>query len=131
MNYTHEQLQDLLKQKQAEIEELQGRVDFLNGQNSEQQEQNDALAAHVEHLDGLRRNVIEAIADDRLDDLDISFYRADLQPSSPATSLARHDAHQRAQGITDAATRWPPGSATRSRLLEMAEDARLKAEGDA
>ncbi|QDP46025.1 MAG: hypothetical protein Unbinned4052contig1001_25 [Prokaryotic dsDNA virus sp.] len=52
----------------------------------------DALAAHVEWLEGLRVNVMQAIGDDNLDILDLSFYRDDMQPPAPATSLARRDA---------------------------------------
>lgn len=51
-----------------------------------------------------------------------------IDETTHQTSLARRDAMMRAQGITDAASRWPPDSATRSRLLELAEDARLKCE---
>ncbi|MDW0360873.1 hypothetical protein Q8G38_16285 [Halomonas venusta] len=56
------------------------------------------LEAHVEHLDWLRRNVIDAIADDRFEDLDITFYRDDMQRElAPATSLARRDLIKQAE----------------------------------
>jgi hypothetical protein len=64
-------------------------------------EREQSLAAHVEHLDGLRKNVIEAIADDRLDVLDISFYRNEVQPPIPETSLARRDEVSRASGAAE------------------------------
>ncbi|MDY7116550.1 hypothetical protein RAN53_09325 [Halomonas sp. SSL-5] len=61
----------------------------------------EALLAHMEWLDGLRRNVIEAIRDDRFEDLDVSFYRDDKQPPRPTTSLARMK-DERAQAIQKA-----------------------------
>lgn len=104
---------------------------------AELEERGAALAAHVEK--------VQRLADsDRVDD---EFYDEDgdlctgngwksrlgrdlhdVLRKAPATSLDRRDAMMRAQGITDAASRWPPDSATRSRLLELAEDARLKGE---
>lgn len=62
-------------------------------------EREQALAAQVEYLDGLRRNVIEAIGDDRFEDLDASFYRDDTQPPSPTTCLARRDLIKQAEAL--------------------------------
>jgi len=43
-------VRDALRELEAECDALASRVDFMNQQNSAQQEQNDALAAHVERL---------------------------------------------------------------------------------
>lgn len=58
----------------------------------------DALSAHVEWLEGLRRQVIAAIRDDSFELMDPTFFRDDKQPPKPAASLARRDAEQQKIG---------------------------------
>ncbi|MBB3142775.1 hypothetical protein [Halomonas organivorans] len=87
-----------LDQKTQELADSHSRYELAKMLIRER-EGEQALAAHVEWLDGLRRNVIEAIRDDRFEDLDVSFYRDDMQPPHPATNLARRDADQRAQEL--------------------------------
>lgn len=87
----------------------------------------DALAAHVEWLDGLRRNVIEAIHDDRFEDLDISFYRDDQQPPKPAISLARRDLIKQAEALEEAADLY--GHAWKDEFTDAAVDIMRKGRG--
>ncbi|MDV6318756.1 hypothetical protein [Chromohalobacter sp. HP20-39] len=92
----------------------------------------EALSAHVEHLDDLRRNVIEAIRDDRFEDLDVSFYRDDMQPPKPKTSLARRDARMKAEALEEMASAMRRASReflTEEELNVTAEDYRRQAEG--
>jgi|SRR5690554_3912797 len=88
-------------------------------------DERDALSAHVEWLDGLRRNVIEAIRDDRFEDLDVSFYRDDKQPPKPTTSLARLKATARAEAMEWAAEKAAPSVAPW--LKALARDYRRQA----
>lgn len=87
-----DQLDELLKAAGIDAQEIKAENELLRNER-------EALAAHVGWLDELRANVMQAISDDNLDVLDISFYRDDMQPPSPATSLACRDVRIKAEAL--------------------------------
>lgn len=108
MNATYDELLEMLRIDREKIEKLEAKA-------AAERERADALAAHVERLDGLRKRVIEAVTDDSLEILDVSDYRDCAQPDIE-TSLAQLKAKVSAEALEAEIENGDYGTFARERL---------------
>jgi len=110
-----------LEAMKAERDVLVNRVDFLNQQNSVQQEQNDALAAHVERM----RDVWQRLHLRSPVHVEVLKAYSHVMRDAPTTSLARLKGTARAEAMEWSAEKAAPSVAPW--LNALAEDYRRQA----
>lgn len=121
--------------QQCTINPLVARIEFLNKQNTEQQEQNDALAAHVELLsDNLQASIngIEwykhntSVDCGEADEEHLKYCEEAIK-QTPSNSLARRDLIKQAEALEYETVRKDYTRFAVNKLLDSAEELRQQA----